>query len=57
MMNIWNENYIVKIPIQLNSDNPGEAIQELEQELETGEINLNRKEIFLVEVNDEWGNC
>ena len=51
-MNIWNENYIAKIAIQLDSDNPDEAIQELERKLETGEINLNRKEIFLVEVND-----
>ena len=53
MMNISNENYIVKIPIQLDSDNPGEAIQELEQGLETGEINLNRNEFFLEKVNDE----
>ena len=53
MVNIWNENYIVKIPIQLDSDNPGEAIQELEQGLETGEINLNRKQFFLEKVSDE----
>ncbi len=53
MMNIWNENYIVKIAIQLDSDNPGQAIQELEHKLETGEVNLNRMEFFLEEVNDE----
>jgi len=52
-MNIWNENYIVKIAIQLDSDNPGEAIQELERKLETGEVNLNRMEFFLKGVNDE----
>ena len=51
-MNIWNENYIVKIAIQLDADNPGEAIQELEHKLETGKVNLNRKEFFLEEVND-----
>ena len=52
-MNIWNENYIVKIAIQLDADNPDEAIQELEHKLETGEINLNRKEFFLEKVNDD----
>ena len=52
-MNIWNENYIVKIAIQLDADNSVEAIQELEQELETGEINLNRKQFFLEKVSDE----
>ena len=52
-MNIWNENYIVKIAIQLDSDNPGQAIQELEHKLETGEVNLNRMEFFLEEVNDD----
>ena len=46
-MNLWNENYIVKIAIQLDSDNSGEAIQELEHKLETGEVNLNRMEFFL----------
>ena len=50
-MNIWNENYIVKIAIQLDADNSVEAIQELEHKLETGEINLNRMEFFLEEVN------
>ena len=52
-MNIWNENYIVKIAIQLDADNPGEAIQELEHKLETGKVNLNRMVFFLKEVNDE----
>ena len=53
MMNIWNENYIVKIAIQLDADNPDEAIQELEHKLETGEVNLNRMEFFLEGVNNE----
>ena len=53
MVNIWNENYIAKIAIQLDSDNPDEAIQELERKLETGEINLNRKQFFLEKVSDE----
>ena len=52
-MNIWNENYIVKIAIQLDADNSVEAIQELEHKLETGEINLNRKQFFLEKVSDE----
>ena len=52
-MNIWNENFIVKIAIQLDADNSDEAIQELEHKLETGEVNLNRMEFFLDEVNDE----
>jgi len=53
MMNIWNENYIVKIAMQLDADNPNEAIQELEHKLETGEVNLNRMEFFLEGVNNE----
>jgi len=53
MMNTWNENYIVKIAIQLDADNPNEAIQELEHKLETGEVNLNRMEFFLEGVNNE----
>ena len=52
-MNIWNENYIVKIAMQLDADNPNEAIQELEHKLETGEVNLNRMEFFLEGVNNE----
>tara|TARA_R100000781_G_scaffold1443_3_gene2377 strand:+ start:2431 stop:2589 length:159 start_codon:yes stop_codon:yes gene_type:complete len=52
-MNIWNENYIVKIAIQLDSDNPSVATQELEHKLETGKVNFNRMEFFLEKLNDE----
>ena len=39
--------------MQLDADNPNEAIQELEHKLETGEVNLNRMEFFLEGVNNE----
>ena len=49
-MNIWNENYIVKIAIELDADEIDEAIEELENKLDKGKINLNRMEFFLDEV-------
>ena len=51
-MNIWNENYILKIAIKLDDcDDLDQAYEELEKKLETGEINLNRMEFFLEEVD------
>ena len=49
-MNIWNENYIVKIAVELDADDMDEAIKELEDKLEKGKVNLNRMEFFLDEV-------
>jgi|TARA_R100000742_G_C4223148_1_gene46409 hypothetical protein len=49
-MNIWNENYIVKIAIKIDADNIDEATKELENKLDKGKINLNRMEFFLDEV-------
>tara|TARA_R100001440_G_scaffold36804_1_gene55932 strand:- start:184 stop:333 length:150 start_codon:yes stop_codon:yes gene_type:complete len=49
-MNIWNENYIVKIAIELDAYDMDEAIKELEDKLEKGKVNLNRMEFFLDEV-------
>ncbi len=52
-MHIWNENYIVKIAIKLEAETEDEAIEELENKLDKGKVNLNRMEFFLEEVSDE----
>jgi len=52
-MNIWNENYIVKIAIKLEAETVDEAIEELENKLDEGKVNLNRMEFFLEEIKDD----
>jgi len=52
-MHIWNENYIVKIAIKLEAETEDEAIEELENKLDKGKVNLNRMEFFLEEVSDD----
>ena len=50
-MNIWNENYIVKIAVKIDDcDTEEQAIEIIEKKLETGEINLNRMEFFIEEI-------
>tara|TARA_R110001592_G_scaffold182996_1_gene426477 strand:+ start:462 stop:632 length:171 start_codon:yes stop_codon:yes gene_type:complete len=50
-MNIWNENYIVKIAVKIDDcDTEEQAIEIIENKLETGEINLNRMEFFIEEI-------
>jgi len=57
-MDIWNENFIVKIAIKLEAETVDEAIEELENKLEEGKVNLNRMVFFLEEVSDDisWNN-
>ena len=54
-MDIWNENFIVKIAIKLEAETVDEAIEELENKLEEGKVNLNRMVFFLEEVSDDIG--
>ena len=50
-MNIWNENYIVKIAVKIDDcDTEEQAIEIIEKKLKTGEINLNRMEFFIEEI-------
>jgi len=50
-MNIWNENYIIKIAVKLDDcDSEDEAIEIIEKKLKTGELNLNRMEFFVEEI-------
>ena len=50
-MNIWYENYIVKIAVKIDDcDSEDEAIGIIEKKLETGELNLNRMEFFVEEI-------
>ena len=46
-MDIWNENFIVKIAIKLEAESEDEAIEELEDKLDEGKVNLNRMEFFV----------
>ncbi len=46
-MDIWNENFIVKIAIKLEAESEDEAIEELENKLDEGKVNLNRMEFFV----------
>ena len=53
-MNIWNENYIVKIPIKIDDcSSIDEVIEKLENKLDKGEINLNKMEFYIDEVSDD----
>tara|TARA_Y100001963_G_scaffold54782_1_gene76665 strand:+ start:2125 stop:2277 length:153 start_codon:yes stop_codon:yes gene_type:complete len=50
-MNVWNENYIVKIAVKINDcDTEDEAIKIIENKLAIGEINLNRMEFFIEKI-------
>ena len=50
-MNIWNENYIIKIAVKLDDcDSEDEAIEIIEKKLKTKELNLNRMEFFVEEI-------
>jgi hypothetical protein len=50
-MNIWNENYIIKIAVKIDDcDTEEQAIEIIEKKLKTGEINLNRMEFFIEEI-------
>jgi len=50
-MNIWNENYIIKIAVKLDDcDSEDEAIEIIEKKLKTEELNLNRMEFFVEEI-------
>ena len=54
-MNIWNENYIVKIPIKIDDcSSIDEVIEKLENKLDKNEINLNKMEIYIEEIKDEY---
>jgi hypothetical protein len=47
-MNIWNENYIIKIAVKIDDcDTEDEAIEIIEKKLKTKELNLNRMEFFV----------
>jgi len=47
-MNIWDENYIIKIAVKIDDcDTEDEAIEIIEKKLETKELNLNRIEFFV----------
>jgi hypothetical protein len=47
-MNIWNENYIIKIAVKIDDcDTEDEALEIIEKKLETKELNLNRMEFFV----------
>jgi len=47
-MNIWNENYIIKIAVKIDDcDTEDEALEIIEKKLETKELNLNRIEFFV----------
>lgn len=53
-MNIWNENYIVKIAVKIDDcDTEEKAIEIIEKKLEIGELNLNRMEFFVEEIDEE----
>ena len=52
-MNIWNENYIVKIAVKIDDcDTEEEAIKIIEKKLEIGELNLNRMEFFVEKLQE-----
>jgi hypothetical protein len=52
-MNIWNENYIVKIAVKIDDcDTEEQAIEIIEKKLETGELNLNRMEFFIEKIQE-----
>lgn len=52
-MNIWNENYIVKIAVKIDDcDTEEQAIKIIEKKLETGELNLNRMEFFIEKIQE-----
>ena len=52
-MNIWNENYIVKIAVKIDDcDTEEQAIEIIEKKLETGELNLNRMEFFVEKIQE-----
>lgn len=54
-MNIWNENYIVKIPIKIDDcSSIDEVIEKLENKLDKNEINLNKMEFYIEEIKDEY---
>jgi len=47
-MNIWDENYIIKIAVKIDDcDTEDEAIEIIEKKLKTKELNLNRMEFFV----------
>jgi hypothetical protein len=47
-MNIWDENYIIKITVKIDDcDTEDEALEIIEKKLETKELNLNRIEFFV----------
>jgi len=49
-MDIWNENFIVKIAIKLEAETEDEAIEELENKLDKGKVDLNKMEFFVEQV-------
>ena len=54
-MNIWNENYIVKIAIKIDDcSSIDEVIEKLENKLDKNEINLNKMEFYIEEIKDEY---
>ena len=57
-MNIWNENYIVKIAVKIDDcDTEEQAIEIIEKKLETGELNLNRMEFFIEKIQEKEDEC
>ena len=53
-MNIRNENYIVKIAVKIDDcDTEEKAIEIIENKLEIGELNLNRMEFFVEEIDED----
>lgn len=55
-MNIWNENYncIIKIAVKIDDfDTEEQAIEIIEKQLETKELNLNRMEFFVEKLEME----
>ena len=52
-MDTWYENFIVKIAIKLEAETEDEAIEELENKLTEGKVNLNRMVFCLEEVSDD----
>ena len=52
-MNIWNENYIVKIAVKIDDcDTEEQAIEIIENKLRRGELNLNGMEFFIEKIQE-----
>jgi len=52
-MNLWNENYIVKIAVKIDDcDTEEQANEIIEKKLRKGELNLNGMEFFIEKIQE-----